>query len=244
MHLLDGLQQFPHGDVRDDGVAGQPGIGFIGAAGSQAGDDVGVGFVQDEGVWVGLADGEEEGEVCANGVGAEADGGIAFDLAWDEEKRALGGGWSPPERADIVFGEVERADAVDEVLGAVEKGLWEGVCFEELFQGGGGGGIVINADRIHDPRNRAGQAGAETDRAQKSIFEPQDACGCGKFARLCGNFEGRIHRVSPNDHGCAARHLLKGTYERKLCIRQKRFYEAFFPERETHGVVRSLKAEW
>jgi hypothetical protein len=138
VYLFDGLEQVSHGDVGDECVAGGAGLCFEGAALAQAGGDVGMGFVEEKGVRMGGAHGLEEGQVGADGLGAELEGGVGFDLAGDEEEGFAGGRRGPVCGADVVFGEVKGEDAVDEVLCALEERFGEGVLLEKLFECGGG----------------------------------------------------------------------------------------------------------
>ena len=208
--LFDGVEEVAHGDVGDDGVAGGKGLGLEGAARAETGGDIGMGFVEEKSVRMGGAHGLEESEVGADGLRAELERGVGLDLAWDEEEGFGGGRGGPEGGADVVFGEVEGEDAVDEVLGALEEGFWEGVVLEEVFEGGGGRGVVVDADGVEDPGEGFGEACAKADGAEEAVLEAEDVGVGGELAGADGAGEGGVEGAAPGDEGGAGRDAAEG----------------------------------
>jgi hypothetical protein len=235
--LFDGVEEVAHGDVGDQGVAGGAGLGFERAALAEAGGDVWMGFVEEKGVRMGGAYGLEEGEVGADGLCAELEGGVGFDLAWNEDEGFACGRRRPGSGADVVLGEVEGEDAVDEVLGALEEGCGEGVVLEELFEGGGGRGVVVDADGVEDPGEGFGKAGAEADGAEEAVLDAEDGGLCGEAAGADGGVEGGIEGAAPGDEGGAGRDAAEGADKGEAGVREKGADEGFFPGGKADGEV-------
>jgi hypothetical protein len=235
--LVDGVEELAHGDVGDKGVTGGACFGLEGAAASEAGGDIRVGFVEEKGVWVGGADGVKEGEVGVDGRCSETEGGVGLDLAGDEDEGFPGGRRGPGCRTHVVLGEIEREDAVDETLGALEERCREGVVLEELLKSGGGGGIVMDADGVEDPGEGSGEACAQADGAEEAVLEAEDGGVGGKAAGADGSGEGGVQRAAPRDQGGTCGDTAEGTDKGESGLWKEVADEGFFPRGEAHGEI-------
>jgi hypothetical protein len=76
-------KQIGHAGVGHLRITEPGGLVLGGTPGTESGDDIGMGFIEDKGVGPGLAYGLKQSEVGFEPGGTEPDRGVGFDLARD-----------------------------------------------------------------------------------------------------------------------------------------------------------------
>jgi len=147
----------------------------------------------------------------------------------------------PGGGGEVIFGEVEFEDALVKRACACQKVFWKRMRQKQILQGGGSCGVVINANRVGDPGDGAGQAGAETNGTKEAVLKPDDLRIGGDASGINGVLNFGVEGAAPNDKagilGEGAQIANKGD----LGLWEEGPNEGLFPWGKTQGEVRSLK---
>jgi hypothetical protein len=156
--------------------------------------NIGMGFVEYEGLWLGFAGAAQQIEIAAHVAASCEDRAIVLHLARHQDVRARAAGAG--QRAcfiDAIFADPAFEDQRAQLPGAFEQLRRERVLRQQIFESAWPGGVIMHPHRVDDDRERRDTIGAQPDRADEAVLDLMD----GMRRSLAGGEERRGHAGFP-----------------------------------------------